>query len=352
MPGFHCSVCGQLVFFENSACLRCGSPLGFDPDALELVTLTADVAPMAVAGEPDRRVRRCANTPLARCNWLVPGDGSTGVGATGLCRSCRLTRTRPNDDEPGAMAAFADAEEAKRRLLFQIFSLGLPLTSRIDDPETGVTFDLLSSRGQDVVTGHQGGVITLDLSESDPAHREFVRLQLGEAYRTVLGHFRHEIAHYYWPILVTDAGHTDRFRELFGDERESYQAAVERHYASEPPPGWEDTHVSPYATMHPWEDWAETFAHYLHIQSGLETADAYGLSVGEPAVTAARPAGSTISPPGTIGAMVEDWLELTYALNAMSHAIGQPPLYPFVLAPRVVEKLGFVHDRIAAAKVG
>jgi hypothetical protein len=177
------------------------------------------------------------------------------------------------------MAALRAAEEAKRRLVFQIDELGLPLASRHEDPDGGLAFDLLSSYGGAVSTGHAGGVITLDLSESDDAHRESVRQELGEPYRTVLGHLRHEIGHHYWPALVDRAGRVEEFRALFGDERADYAGALDRHYAEGPPHDWPDRYVSSYATMHPWEDWAESFAHYLHIRDTLQTAGAFGLRV-------------------------------------------------------------------------
>lgn len=190
-------------------------------------------------------------------------------------------------------------------------------------------------------------MITLDLSESDDAHREFVRKQLGEPYRTVLGHLRHEIGHYYWPSLVSQRGYLTEFRMLFGDERLTYKDARRQYYARDDV-DWSDTHVSQYATMHPWEDWAETFAHYLHIQAGLATAESIGLTVGEPARSAGRAAWRTRAHI-TIGEMVQSWLGLTIALNTMARSIGQADLYPFVLSPKVVEKLDLVHRCISTA---
>ena len=337
MNAFICEVCGQLLFFDNSSCLQCGSLLGFDPATLRLRALTADGGVLRPAEGDTSSYRYCGNHIAARCNWLVPSDDPSA-----LCVSCRLTTVRPNDGEAGAMAAFADAESAKRRLIFQLRDLGLPVRGLDEDPVNGVAFEFLSSRGRDVTTGHEDGVITLDLSESDDAHREFVRQQLGEAYRTVLGHLRHEIGHYYWPILVESRGNLDRFRELFGDERASYQDELERHYADGPPSDWSQTHVSQYATTHPWEDWAETFAHYLHIRSGLQSADSFGLVVDDPSATAGNNAGSDTSHL-SIGSLIDRWLALTIAMNAMSRSIGQGDVYPFVLPPRVVEKLDFVH---------
>ena len=347
MKSFQCSVCGQLLFFDTSTGLQCGSELGFDLAARRLGALerdeSGDGSLTRIGGAPGR-FRRCANQSEARCNWLVSADEPDV-----LCRSCRLTSVRPNDSETDAMSAFADAESAKRRLIDQLVALGLPVIPRATDPERGVTFELLSSRGRSVMTGHQAGVITLDLSESDDAHREFVRQQLGEQYRTVLGHLRHEIGHYFWPLLVVDGDLVDEFRSLFGDERQSYQDALDQHYGPEPATDWTATHVSQYATMHPWEDWAETFAHFLHIHDGLETAAEFGIDVGDPSRSAgdrAWPVATTETSEATDG-LVRRWLALTLALNAMSRSIGENDLYPFLLSPAVVRKLDFVR-RVAS----
>jgi hypothetical protein len=341
---FPCSVCGQLLFFDNSTCLRCGSLLGYLPDQRELVAVRSTADGLERADGSPGRYRHCANRLVARCNWLLSSDDPAP-----LCVSCRLTSVRPNDSETDSLVAFADAEAAKRRLVHQLVTLGLPLIDRSVDEARGVAFEFLSSRGRKVITGHDAGVITLDLSESDDAHREFVRQQLGEPYRTVLGHLRHEIGHYYWPLLVVEGGRLDGFRALFGDERQSYAEALEMHYRQDAEPDWSIDHVSQYATMHPWEDWAETFAHYLHIDAGLATAAAIGLDVGEPA----RSAGSaawTMRDGIAIGPTVQEWLGLTIALNAMARSIGQSDLYPFVLSPKVVEKLDFVHGVIRSAE--
>jgi hypothetical protein len=328
---FTCDRCGQLVFFHNSACLRCGADLAFDPDQLRTVVLD----------DPDLR---CANAEVAGCNWLVAEPGS-------LCASCVLTRTRPADDDADALAAFADAEAQKRRLVFNVLSLGLHLEPRDEQAGTGVAFDLLAP-GQGVMTGHAAGVITLDLAEADDVHRAQVRSQMGEPYRTVLGHFRHEIGHALFPVLVGDADLVE-VRARFGDETLDYQAALDRHYADGPPQGWEDDHVSSYATMHPAEDWAETFAHYLHIRATLETAAAYRLRVDGPEVTGGELAADpTEVDPATIDDIVATWLPLSYALNAISRSLGDGDLYPFVLPPAVVDKLGVVHRLVQRAGLG
>ncbi len=343
MQPFPCSVCGQLLFFDNSTCLRCGSTLGYSPGEQRLAALRPlDEGYELADGAPGVH-RQCANKLAARCNWLVTEDDPVD-----LCESCRLTSVRPNDTEIDAIAAFADAEAAKRRLLHQLYGLGLAVIDRSVDEQHGVAFEFLSSRNAKVMTGHDGGVITLDLSESDDVHREFVRQQLGEPYRTVLGHLRHEIGHYYWPRLVVERGGLDEFRAMFGDETISYEAALAQHYSDGAAgAGWIATHVSQYATMHPWEDWAETFAHYLHIRGGLETASTFGFVLGDPTLSAARDA---YEPEDgvDVGPMVQAWLGLTLGLNAMSRSIGQGDLYPFVLSQQVIEKLDFVHRLVTA----
>jgi hypothetical protein len=318
MRDFHCPTCCQRVFFENDSCINCGTLLGFEPSRLPIVAL-------------DENWANCANWSLARCNWFVPA-GDNGA----LCRSCSLTRTRPDDDDSQALDRFAAAEAAKRRLVYQLLDLGLPVSSELEDPELGLAFDLLSSRFHEVVIGHADGVITFDLAEADDAHREEVRHQLGEAYRTVLGHLRHEVGHYYWQRLVGDRGHVDEFRAAFGDERVDYAAAVAAHYGGDRPAGWEDEHVSAYATMHPWEDWAETFAHHLHICDALETAAAFGLIEAD---ASQRPFAEAIA----------DWIPLSLALNAISRSMGAEDLYPFVLSGRVIEKLTFVDGLVRSA---
>jgi len=297
-----------------------------------------------VTGRPDLEdpgLTWCANAGVAACNWVVRDPGA-------LCFSCDLTRTRPNDADAPALAAFAEAEGAKRRLLFELGELALPIPSW-RGREGGFAFDLLSSAEAGVVTGHAEGVVTLDLAEADDAHRERMRLEMGEPYRTTLGHFRHEIGHAYFPLLTADPVRLQRTRTLLGDERADYQAALERHYAQGPPEDWNQRFVSAYATMHPAEDWAETFAHVLHIRDALQTAAAYGLKVAPTPALAGVLASEPSDEPAGLRAMLDDWLPLTYAVNALNRSMGLGDLYPFVLPPAVVTKLALVDDLIRAA---
>jgi len=328
---FSCPYCGNLVFFENTTCLRCGAALGFDPELGAVV--------------PMREIHRpCANRAVAGCNWLL-GPGET----LSLCRSCRLTRTRPNDADTHAIGHFAQAEAAKRRLIFQLLDLGLPVGDQ------SPIFDLLAGQGDPVLTGHLDGVITINLAESDDRHREWQRERLGEPYRTMLGHFRHEIGHHCWPILNPTPSSLEECRARFGDERGDYQSALERYYRDGPPMPFVDRYVSAYATAHPWEDWAETFAHYLHIRDTLQTAAAYGMVVTGPVTVPplaglpALMAAPAVVDPRKFEDILAQWLPLTYALNAVNRSMGKDDLYPFVLASAVIDKLGLVHERVIQA---
>ncbi len=346
MRTFTCRVCGNLLIFENSVCVACGTAQGF---------YFPDMGIRPVPGDGSLVV--CDNLAAAGCTWLVETPGQ-------LCLSCRLTRTRPAPDDSAGWPAYAVTETEKRRLVYQLLDLNLPVVPVADDPY-GLAFDLLSSAATKVITGHADGVVTIDLAEGSDAHREAVREQMGEAYRTMLGHLRHETGHYYQEVLVdgsvpvngwvsTVAAHRpwvggesslDRYVELFGDPSVDYADALERHYAQGPPPDWRAGFVSEYATAHPYEDWAETFAHYLHITDTMQSAAAYGLRVhgaedlpGEP-LTRAEEA-------ETGRELVDRWLPISYALNAVSRSMGNSDLYPFVLSEPVIDKLCFVHDLI------
>ncbi|MFT4124948.1 MAG: putative zinc-binding metallopeptidase [Gordonia sp. (in: high G+C Gram-positive bacteria)] len=336
MRDFHCRTCGQQLTFENSLCLHCNSALGFHLKSRTLQVLDDDEQTVV----DEVTLGRCANTLVAACNWLV----EIGAGLPALCESCRLTRTRPADGDP-AMESFAESELAKRRVILELDELGLPIYGKDTDPANGLAFDLLSSANESVITGHANGVITLDLAEGDDVHREQLRVSMDEPYRTLIGHFRHEIGHFYQMVLVGDGPNRARYEELFGDPDTDYQAALDRHYGDGPPENWADDYVSSYATMHPAEDWAETFAHYLHIRDTLDTAAAFALA----------PAGATLDAdlPGQIGfeRIIEWWLPLTWALNQINRSMGHADLYPFVLPEKVLQKMEFLHELISVDDV-
>ena len=333
---FICPNCGQHLAFENSVCLNCGSALGFSLEDTALLVIAPGEQSDHGGAVDSNDYQLCANLHLAECNWLVEKGP-----VPRLCASCVLTRTRPGDNDVKALAAFAAAENAKRRLIAELVDLKLPIIGRDEDPQYGLAFDLLSSEHEKVMTGHHNGVITLDLAEGDDVHREQLRVAMAEPYRTLLGHFRHEIGHYYFYRLVEPSpSYATRFRELYGDPDADYQAALDRHYNEGAPPGWEDNYVSTYATMHPAEDWAETFAHYLHIRDTLDTAAAFGFAPA--AATFERRA---LGPSG-FDAIIDMWLPLAWALNMINRSMGREDFYPFVLPPMVLDKMRFIHTII------
>jgi len=336
MRDFHCPNCGQRLAFENSECLSCGSKLGFSLDQMALLVIAkrnedSDHAGAVAATE----YQLCANLYVAECNWLVPVNLPGG-----LCESCSLTIERPNDADTVGLAEFARAEAAKRRLVAELHELKLPITGRDQDPDDGLAFRLLSSANEKVITGHDNGLITLDLAEGDDVHREQLRVEMEEPYRTLLGHFRHEVGHYYFYRLVRSPESLARFNELFGDPDADYQAALDRHYNEGAPEGWSETFVSSYATMHAAEDWAETFAHYLHIRDTLDTSASCGLAPA--AATFDRPPLG----PSAFPTIIEMWLPLSWSLNMVNRSMGHDDLYPFVLPPAVLDKMQFVHTVI------
>jgi hypothetical protein len=319
MRAFTCPSCQFLVPFEALVCLHCSSELAYSFDQGRFVVLEGG----------------CANRALLACN---------GAAAGGWCASCTLTRHR--SEGKAVLDNLAKAEQAKRRLLFSLLDLGLPVESwRVR--EGGLAFDLLDSADQPVVIGHADGVITLDLAEADDAHRAHVRITLDEPYRTLLGHLRHEVGHYYEDLLVGDRA---SYRDLFGDERESYQDAIDRHYASGPPQGWQASYVSAYATMHPFEDWAETFAHYLHLRDTLQTAQAWGVNVVGPDAADLAPLHSFPALASDFASLMDAWIPMTYALNALNRSMGARDLYPFVLAGPIIDKLAYVDAQVRASR--
>src|SRR5688572_23091825 len=361
MKVFHCDHCRQMVFFENTHCVSCGHLLAFLPDLMLVGSLdpagqggssagaAAERWTSPLPAAAGRSYRLCANYRDAQvCNWAVDAED-----ANPLCDSCRLTRVIPDQSVEGYQAAWFRLESAKRRLLYTLRTLGLPVDAGRNG-ETVLAFQFLSDRdrqGPPALTGHADGVITINVAEAYDAERERRRHALGEPYRTLLGHMRHEVGHYYWARLVAADGATlARFRTQFGDEREDYAAALSRHYASGAPADWPDRFVSAYASSHPWEDWAETWAHYLHMIDTLETVSTSGVSMrpqrrDEPSLE--RIPADAVRPAGSFERLLDGWFTVTYLLNNLNRGLGLPDAYPFVLPVAAVEKLRFVHEVVA-----
>lgn len=356
MKTFHCTNCQALVFFENTACLSCGLALAFDAERMEMLSLRprddGSWSAAGVSANSTRAYRMCSNyADHGVCNWLISAEAPDS-----LCASCDLTRVIPDLNTPGNQEAWAKLETAKRRLLYDMLSLALPLDSKRQDPERGLEFqflsDLVTVNGDRsrILTGHDNGIITINVAEADDVHRESQRLLHREPYRALLGHFRHEIGHYYWDRLIQDSDRLEPFRQLFGDEQLDYQAALKRHYEQGAPANWEENFVSAYASTHPWEDWAESWAHVMHMVDALETAHAVGLSVNPPRgdePSLAIPAKPSLARLGDFDQLVSEWYALTYVLNNLTRGLGLPDAYPFVLSGTVIQKLRFVCSVIA-----
>lgn len=396
-------VCGQALFLRNSMCVACSRELGYSARHRDMLPLELAALPDGVLAPPGGAFtlardakrseglwQRCANsqTPAA-CNWIVPwrkpepGETTPPV----YCLSCSLNRTVPEWSDPARADNWREVELAKRRLVSSLLELGLPVRPRSEDPERGLMFDLLSSvpGGSPPMTGHDNGLITINVDEADDLTRTSVRQSMGENYRTVLGHIRHEVGHYYWDLLVAGTPWHDRFRELFGDESQDYGEALKRHYAEGAPADWPMRYISAYASSHPWEDWAETWAHYMHLIDGLDTAVSFGVNLASGAIeptaerhrrdqaphratggSSPRHAGSPSvlkAPPKSDGAaststgvgpgeqfdrLFDDWLQLTQVMNQLARALGERDLYPFIVAEPAKQKLAFVHELIGA----
>lgn len=351
MKLFDCQVCCQTLYFENTVCENCGHRLGYvaeDRDIHAVVRVGApDSHDWQIKGDTSRTFRFCSNAQYDVCNWLIPHDQ-----AGNFCIACRHNHTVPNISKPENLELWRLMEIAKHRLFYTLIELGLPLIPRSEDPKEGLVFEFLEdpASGKKVMTGHDDGRITIAIAEADDAERERRRKTMHEPYRTLLGHFRHEIGHYYWDRLVRDAPALGPCRDTFGNDGQDYNEGLKRHYQNGAPPQWRERFVSAYATSHPWEDFAETFAHYLHILDTLETAEAFGVATRPRGIAQADALSAEVdfSPEKatSIAPLVKAWLPLTFALNSLNRSMGLGDLYPFVLTPAIIEKLGFIHDLI------
>jgi hypothetical protein len=339
---FVCQGCGQPLHFENGICGSCGRRVGYLPRVNRMTALEPADGGFRALADPDNHYKLCANAEFESCNWLIPADSQQSY-----CVACRHNRTIPDLSVGNNLVLWRRIEVAKHRLFYSLLRLQLPLVTKAQDP-AGLAFDFLAPTNEPVMTGHLNGDITINLGEADDSERERQRGAMGEPYRTLLGHFRHEVAHYYWDLLVNNETSIEEFRSVFGDERADYGEALRRHHAEGAPSDWGQHYVSAYASSHPWEDFAETWAHYFHIVDTLETARAFGVST-QPLVASAVGLESPVDfdpYQATIDQLLEAWLPLTFAMNGINRSMGQNDLYPFVIAPAIVVKLGYIYRLI------
>jgi hypothetical protein len=357
MKLFKCQNCGQLTYFENNHCEKCGRRLGFLPAIMNLSALEPDGdrsrGTWRALAVDKKRYRFCANDAYDVCNWMIDADLPEA-----FCVACRHNRTIPNVSVPDNVVAWRKIERAKHMLFYTLMKLNLPLDEKDAGGSLRLRFDFLKSpphtEAPRVMTGHDNGLITLALEEADDAERERRRTMMREPYRTLVGHFRHEVGHYYWDLLVRDGGLVEASRKIFGDETADYDAALTAYYANGAPPDWQDNYISAYATAHPWEDFAETWAHYLHIVDTLEMARAFGMYVHPRLARPGELDAQVDFDPYAVrepSSLIETWVPLSNALNSLNRTMGLPDLYPFILSPRVIDKLSAIHHLIHGNKL-
>jgi hypothetical protein len=351
-----CPNCKRLNHFEVRVCPACGFTLGYDPACDGFLFLGDEATTWRDIDGNAHDVAVCANNnAFGVCNWLVSTADSTPY-----CRACRHNRTIPDLTVPTVPERWGKIEAAKRRMFHTLIRLGLPLETKAEEADKvqGLAFDFLydpiaEEQGSvQITTGHTGGIVTLNLIEADDAQREKMRGQMGEPYRTLLGHFRHEVGHHYWSRLVEiDPEELAAFRAIFGDETIDYAKAIQDHYGGQSAKVWTDDYVSYYATAHPWEDFAETFAHYLHMVDTLATIGGFEMRMAPLPGPDADPAPQVDFDPYTAPteALTAQMVPWSFALNAANRSMGQPDLYPFHLSPAITAKIDYVNRLIAKA---
>ena len=350
MKLFECQQCASPIFFENTRCENCGLELGFLPDRQVLSALKPHQSALVPLAAPQSAYRFCDNHQHGVCNWMVPEKAGQG-----LCVACALNETIPDLSDFEHQLAWQMVEAAKHRLIYSLIRFNLPFASKIVEPQTGLAFNFLADTNQNpdqpaILTGHNQGRITINIAEAESDQREATRIEMGEPYRTLIGHFRHEIGHYYWDRLIKpDAERLSAVRAIFGDDSGDYSAALETHYRNGPAPKWQDRFVSAYASAHPWEDWAETWSHYFHLVDTLETAQAFGIRLQPSLKSHPELSMQADFDPYThadFDAIISASIPLALAVNSLNRSMGQPDLYPFVLPPAVLDKLRFIHQLV------
>ncbi len=338
MKRFQC-YCGQEIYFENSHCQRCNRSLGYDPVHGAMVALEPDGDGRWQGANNGLRYRLCGNRlDYGICNGLIDINDTNP-----LCQACRLNRTIPDISIPENLDRWSRIEQAKRRLIYGLLSLGLPLEAPVAGYPRGLSFDFLEDKRTNpavpeefVTTGHYKGVITLNVLEADDVQRVWQRELSSERYRTVLGHFRHEAGHYYFELLAREQ---QKFADLFGDPNLPYGPALKNYYAHGALAGWDVNHISAYASAHPLEDWAECFAHYLHMRETLESA-------------AARAVIAPLTGDADIENLLRCWDTLAVTVNELNRSLGLQDAYPFVVTPAVADKLRYVDAVIRSYAAG
>lgn len=341
MKVFQCGHCNYPLFFENNKCENCGHLSGYRDYDRQMLTFDPWSVSLLSDGE-QLEYKYCKNAQFGICNWLLPI-----YAAQDFCSACQLNRTIANLSVDQNFENWRHLEVAKHRLVYQLQRIGFYLQSKLSN-ETGLCFDFIAKNDDpDIMTGHANGVITILIREADSTFREQARKELREPYRTLIGHLRHEVGHYFWNLLVRNDFNTlQQFRAIFGNEESNYNKALQRYYQQGAPAHWRQSFISEYATSHPWEDWAETWAHYLHIMDMVETAHFFGLEVNDKTIPENRKIVPTCDPytVNDFDAIVRVCIPISYAVNSINRAMGISDVYPFVITPPVIHKMKFIHE--------
>lgn len=360
MKTFHCSCLGNpKLFFESTSCCTCGSLVGINDEfkIVQSFTQHKKTAHYFIQEDHKHFYRKCKNfAEHDICNGMIEINAKNPDGTPKiLCFGCKFNDVVPNLKVKEHLPLWQKMETAKRRALFTIKSLPLVLESGDENPLTGLTFNFrVDSDAADhfisalpnhekIVTGHNNGEITINLAEADDVARSKTRYNLRERYRTLLGHFRHELGHYYFDrLILTDKAKHQLCKIYFGNDELSYKAALKHHYSAGPPQNWREHFISEYASMHPWEDWAETWAHYMHIIDTMESIDDSQLTLKKTHF----PLISTPLEQANFSHILDSWMEYSVILNSLNRSMGLQDTYPFVLTPPVRKKLNFIHHVI------
>jgi len=340
MKIFQCGNCSHSLFFENLTCESCGHLSGYSDTEHKMLTFDAEDETLT-SDRKQHEYKYCKNKQHNVCNWLLRADNKQDY-----CRACQHNRTIPNLSVKGNVAKWRNIEVAKHRVIYQLQQLGLSAPSKLVH-DAGLCFDFVDQQeDKRLMTGHANGVVTILMREADSAVREKMKQQFREPYRTLIGHLRHEVGHYFWDRLVLPhPKKLEECRSIFGDERENYSEALQRYYETGAPDDWQTGYISQYATAHAWEDWAETWAHYLHIMDVVETAYYFKLSVDPVGPKQPMQARVEVNPyhVAEIDTIIDVCVPITYAVNSINRAMGLSDLYPFVISAPVRDKLEFIH---------
>ena len=339
MKIFQCGHCNGELLFQNHECENCSQIAGYYDK--EQVMFTFHYKNNILTTDQNQRAFKfCKNKSIEVCNWLLDLDDEHEY-----CIACRLNRTTPKQTEIDDFAKWKKLEISKHRLIYQLQKIGLPLPQIIEQ-NVGLRFDFISQKkNKNSLTGHSEGLITILLKEADSLEREKARRKFSEAYRTLIGHLRHEIGHYFWDELIRNQPEKlEEFRKLFGDESLDYQIALDKYYNSDPPENWQKSFISRYSTSHPWEDWAESWAHYLHVMDMVETAYFFGIEVKN------QKYDNAIEPPfdpyfiNDFDRIIKAFSPISFAVNSINRTMGMPRVYPFKITDAITEKIKFIHQ--------